>query len=111
MAAVLTASVGVMYLAGARAIELNKAVARQLETMSALSDVLSTLKDAETGQRGYLLTSEEEYLQPYNSARASLAQTMTRIDAFAGDGFVQPEDVPTLKRLAGEKISELERTI
>jgi len=33
----------------------------------------SNLKDAETGQRGYLLTGEERYLEPYTNARTSLA--------------------------------------
>ena len=30
--------------------------------------LLSTLQDAETGQRGYVITGEERYLEPYNSA-------------------------------------------
>src|ERR1700733_2670720 len=38
------------------------------DTLTALEDVLSTVKDAETGQRGYLLTDRESYLAPYNAA-------------------------------------------
>jgi CHASE3 domain sensor protein len=38
------------------------------DTLTALEDVLSTVKDAETGQRGYLLTSKDSYLDPYNAA-------------------------------------------
>ena len=34
-----------------------------------LENVISSLKDAETGQRGYLLTGTTEYLQPYNGAQ------------------------------------------
>src|SRR5215217_7677722 len=41
-----------------------------IERLEALS---SSLKDAETGQRGFLLTGEERYLDPYTVARASLA--------------------------------------
>ena len=40
------------------------------DTLTALEDVLSTVKDAETGQRGYLLTGQESYLDPYNAAVA-----------------------------------------
>src|SRR6202050_1388969 len=43
-------------------------VVRSGETLTALEDVLSTVKDAETGQRGYLLTDNEGYLGPYNAA-------------------------------------------
>ena len=44
-----------------------------------IASVLSTLKDAETGQRGFLLTGAERYLEPYNvSVRASTALTGRR---------------------------------
>ena len=35
-------------------------------TLRHLNLFLSSLKDAETGQRGYLLTGDDTYLQPYN---------------------------------------------
>src|SRR6266404_8034542 len=38
------------------------------EVLTRLEAVLSTLKDAETGQRGYLLTGEPAYLEPYRDA-------------------------------------------
>ncbi len=43
-------------------------VARTHELLNATEAVLSSLKDAETGQRGYLLTDNEDYLQPYLGA-------------------------------------------
>ena len=43
-------------------------VVRSGDTLTALENVLSTVRDAETGQRGYLLTDEESYLGPYNAA-------------------------------------------
>ena len=45
-------------------------VIRTGDTLTALEDVLSTVKDAETGQRGYLLTGKDSYLDPYNAAVA-----------------------------------------
>ena len=47
-------------------------VTQTLGTIQALQDVLSNVKDAETGQRGFLLTGEERYLEPYTNARAEL---------------------------------------
>lgn len=46
--------------------------------LATLESVLSTAKDAETGQRGFLLTGEPHYLDPYQSAAATLA---ARIDS------------------------------
>ena len=37
----------------------------------ALNDLLSSIQDAETGQRGFLLTNNERYLEPYNAALAA----------------------------------------
>ena len=37
-----------------------------------LSELMSNVKDAETGQRGYLLTGDEAYLEPYLEADASV---------------------------------------
>jgi CHASE3 domain sensor protein len=48
------------------------------DTLTALEDVLSAVKDAETGQRGYLLTGNESYLGPYSAAAREIGP---RIDA------------------------------
>jgi len=52
--------------------DANARVAQTLSLIHGLEQVLSTLKDAETGQRGFLLTGREEYLGPYDAAGASL---------------------------------------
>src|ERR1700761_4749214 len=44
-------------------------VTHTLETVDQLQLILSLAKDAETGQRGYLLTGEEAYLEPYFNAK------------------------------------------
>ena len=36
------------------------------EVLSALDDVFGYVKDAETGQRGYIITGDESYLEPYH---------------------------------------------
>src|SRR5258707_825651 len=47
-------------------------VAHTHKVKEALTEVMSALKDAETGQRGYLLIGDERYLEPYASAIKSL---------------------------------------
>src|SRR5882757_9581440 len=52
--------------------ELNKhaqLVTHTNEVLVALEEVVSTTKDAETGQRGYIITGEPSYLAPYNTAQ------------------------------------------
>ena len=52
-----------------RAVE---SVAHTREVLEQLENVLSSLKDAETGQRGYLLTGETRYLRPFETAQSGM---------------------------------------
>lgn len=78
---------------------------RQLET------VLSTLKDAETGQRGYLLTGKDSYLEPYEAARARLPDDLAAAQASLTTVYGQPARLNRVRSLTGEKLAELADTI
>ncbi len=54
-------------------------VDRTNETISDLRSVMSTLKDAETGQRGFLLTSDPVFLDPYNGSYAKAIGLLSKI--------------------------------
>src|SRR5689334_2331149 len=45
----------------------------------AVNDFLRLMQDLETGQRGFLLTNDERYLQPFNEAKAQLPTAQTRL--------------------------------
>ncbi len=49
---------------------------RVLDTTEAL---IGALKDAETGQRGFLITGEKRYLDPYENAVAVIPDQMQRL--------------------------------
>src|ERR1051325_10185378 len=66
-AALLLVSMIATYRAGLVAIHANRKMATELEVSRQLEDFLSTLTDIETGQRGYLLTADESYLEPYRA--------------------------------------------
>ena len=50
-----------------------------LQVLNEASDLLSALKDAETGQRGFLLAGDAAYLQPYLDVRDTLDQRMASL--------------------------------
>src|SRR3982074_3211453 len=63
-------------------------------TMAVLQRVdalFSNLKDAETGQRGYLLTSRESYLEPYNNARANIPAQLQELRRLTANSPRQQE--------------------
>ena len=58
-------------------------------TMRHLNLFVSSLKDAETGQRGYLLTGDANYLQPYNLSLGAMERNMARLKELTDDSAVQ----------------------
>jgi signal transduction histidine kinase len=83
--------------------------ARDIRTLA--STVLAAFLDAETGQRGFLLTQADRYLEPYEKARQELPDDLRRLRALsAGD----PKAVALVDRLvavSNEKLAELAETI
>jgi PAS domain S-box-containing protein len=72
--------------------------------------VLSTLKDAETGQRGYLLTGEPTYLEPYQAAERRLKTDFASLEMSLSSPDGKAE-VATIRSLAVAKMAELSDTI
>jgi methyl-accepting chemotaxis protein len=77
----------------------------------ALSEVLSTLKDAETGQRGFLLTGEARYLEPYQTAVKLIDGHVQDVRTLTADNPTQQKRLVTLQALVTSKLAELADTI
>jgi signal transduction histidine kinase/DNA-binding response OmpR family regulator/CHASE3 domain sensor protein len=80
-------------------------------TMWTLRNVLSLLKDAETGQRGFLITGEESYLQPYRAVRTGLEGEMEKLHAHSQRSGVHQGLLPFVEAQVAAKLAELEETI
>ncbi len=88
-----------------------QAMASTLGSLAQLKQVVSALQDAESGQRGYLLTGAESYLAPYTVARAALPDELAQLHAFFPAGSPQGERLATLERFADDKLAEMEATV
>ena len=62
------ASVGVVILLAKIGHDTQLSITARMDKIAAVAQLLSSVKDAETGERGYLVTRKPEYLEPYNSA-------------------------------------------
>ncbi|HEX4326985.1 MAG TPA: response regulator, partial [Burkholderiales bacterium] len=63
------------------------------------------------GQRGYLLTGEERYLEPYNAARANLTEAFSKLGSLTADNPNQIARIQMLVEAANLKLDELAQTI
>lgn len=86
-------------------------VAHTREVLFELETTESLLKDAETGQRGYLLTGDVRYLEPYNTALTQFSPHLTSLARLTKDNPRQVAAVAELRGLAGEKLAELQQTV
>lgn len=76
-----------------------------------LTTVESLLKDAETGQRGFLYTGEERYLEPYNKAITEVDSHLNNLADLVKDNTQQAARMPELRALSKKKLGELAYTI
>ena len=89
----------------------NERISHSHDVIEALQKVLSSAQDAETGQRGYLLTGNETYLEPYASAVVDLPTQLDRIAGLTRDDPVQQQHVGPLRAYVTAKLAELKQTI
>lgn len=86
-------------------------VDRTVDVITHLEAVLSDLKDAETGQRGYLLTGDSAYLAPYGAARARVDVEIATLRELGARRGMRLRRLDTLSTYAAAKFSELDATI
>ncbi|HEU4678134.1 MAG TPA: CHASE3 domain-containing protein, partial [Terrimicrobiaceae bacterium] len=111
MATLLVSSIAAGYLAGRVALDAAAKVKSFDSVIQAMQNLRSTIQDAETGQRGYLLTRDASYLKPYEEAVATVQRKVDVVRKMADSGLVPSEQVDRLESLTGRKIEELRTTV
>jgi len=111
MALLVVGTIVANYFTGYVASRLSQRTMRTHDLIDELRDCASILKDAETGQRGYLLTGDAKYLVPYQDALAAIEKNFTVLQGYVDQGRVKPQDLARLRQLTRAKLDELARTI
>ena len=76
-----------------------------------VTSLISLMKDAETGQRGYLLTGDPAYLEPFQSSVANMPAVLAELRILNADNAAQQARIGQVEALVGSKYAELRRTI
>ncbi|WP_421945646.1 response regulator [Pedobacter sp.] len=73
--------------------------------------IISSLKDAETGQRGFLLTGNKVFLQPYYGASDTAAAILNRIELATKDNLIQQKNVAVLREILRKRMGIIKSTV
>lgn len=76
-----------------------------------LENIISTLKDAETGQRGYLLTRNEAFLEPFTGSKEKVLGFYDVAKTLMGNNSEQNSNLKTLRILIEDRYKELEERL
>lgn len=110
-AVVLIAVVGLSYREWRQYNRANVEAAQTRAIVDSVGQFLFTLVDAETEQRGYLLTGENRYLQPYNQAVQAIPGEITGLGKLLARHPERSGSVARLNDLADQELADLQQAI
>jgi PAS domain S-box-containing protein len=93
------------------AARLRAEVGRSYDTRSRIQSVFSLMQDAETGQRGFIITGDERFLEPYDRALREMDGALAELQRRLADDPAQSREVVALRTLVGRKRDTMERTV
>lgn len=88
-----------------------KGVAHTHQVMAELETTLSAFKDAETGERGYVITGRLEYLQPYEQAHQEIEAHIANLRRLTADNPQQQQNIAELEGLKQPYMALLQKVI
>lgn len=107
--ALLLAIGGLSYWALRSLGRTSELVLHTQQVRDTLAEMLSQMKDAETGSRGFLITGDERFLEPYENGIAAAQKSLSRLRLLTADNLVQQQRLDALEPLIAGKITEMRR--
>jgi PAS domain S-box-containing protein len=92
-------------------LDSNRAVAHSNLIMQQLERTISVMKDAETGQRGYLLTNRKAFLEPYNGAYREANGLVSQVAQLTIDNPKQQQNIQKIRRILQQRLTILQSLI
>ena len=86
-------------------------VAHTLRVQDSLSNVLLSVRRAESSQRGHLFTNRQDYLDDFEGARPEVRQALAELSALVTDNPKRIADVENIQKLVEAKFAELTHSI
>lgn len=81
------------------------------QILAIVDDTEGRLVDAETAERGYLITGDESYLQPHREAIRNLDEVLTRLKGRTASQKSQQKHIQVLEPLIEKKLARIQESI
>lgn len=111
LVALLLVNAGLSYYATSDLITKEKRIQGTLNFLVAIKDTFSALQDAETGQRGFLITGDTKYLAPYAAALDNINSRITILNTLQSELPEQESNIQELIALIARKREEMNRVV
>lgn len=108
---ILIVSSALSYLSIDQLLKSQKQVEHTALVENELNNLISRMKDAETGQRGFLLTSDERFLEPYTGAKDDISVLFNEVQQLTRDNHAQQKDMPLLEMLIKHKFDMINSSL
>jgi methyl-accepting chemotaxis protein len=86
-------------------------VIHSYQVITNIDTLISDLENMETGQRGYVITGQKSFLEPYNTSSANLTDTFSTLQKMTIDNPVQQQNLLVMKPLIDAKVADLQNSI
>ena len=86
-------------------------VAHTWQALNAVERVLGSLKDAESGIRGYILTGQDAYLAPFGLAKASLPEELAQLQSLVLDNPLEQDRVNAMRSVIAGRMQTLDEGV
>ncbi len=105
---ILLGLIGISFFKQSRS---TRALTHTWEVKNVISNLISSIKDAETGQRGYVITSETDYLAPYHLALTQSDLGIENLKELTKEDTIQQENIKRIDKFINLKFNQLEENI
>ena len=99
------------YISIRNLIQSSELVRRSSTIIDNLNSILSVAKDAETGQRGFILTNNPSFLEPYNNAKGKATELFNSLSTEVSNNDLEKKDLENLKIDFEKRMEILEQNL
>jgi methyl-accepting chemotaxis protein len=102
---------GISYWTTIELLDIVEQRGRSHRIVETTGDIYALLADAQGGERGYIITGKDRYLDPYREAREKVPKEVARLKKLITDNPAQEQRLVTVEDLIDKELSELQKVV